>query len=102
MSERMPGRRPSKAANHLAAAHGTTPIRPHTYSTVGAAGSALEKREDHFGGAASGQACAFGRAGRHHASSARSGALEDMGWTAARKDDAGYFGKLATAAASLS
>jgi len=35
------------------------------------------------------------------ASSARSGALENIGWTAAR-DDLSYFGKLATAAASLS
>ena len=34
--------------------------------------------------------------------SARSGALENSGWTAARNGDAGYFGKLATAAASLS
>ena len=33
---------------------------------------------------------------------ARSSASESIGWTAARKDDAGYFGKLATAAASLS
>jgi hypothetical protein len=87
---------------HLAAARVIDADSLHTYSTVGAARSTLEKRGDHFGGSANAQGHALGSIGGCHASSARSGALEDVGWTATRKDEAGYFAKLATARASLS
>ena len=87
---------------HLAAARVIDADSLHTYSTVGAARSALEKTWRPFGGSLSAQGYPLGSIGGCQARSARSGALEDIGWTAARNEDAGYFAKLATARASLS
>jgi len=87
---------------HLAAARVIDADSLHTYSTVGAARSTLEKTWRPFRGQRErSRPCAW-KIGGCHASSARSLALEDVGWTATRKDEAGYFAKLATARASLS
>lgn len=101
VSERMPRRRQSIRQYHLAAARGLMPIRC-ILILPSAARSALEKTWRPFGGSASAQGYALGSIGGCQASSARSGASEDIGWTATRNDDAGYFAKLATARASLS
>ena len=102
VSERMTRRRQSIRQYHRADCPRIDADSLHTYSTVGAARSALEKTWGPFGGSASAQGYALGSIGGCQASSARSGASEDIGWTAAREDDLGYFAKLATARASLS
>jgi len=102
VSERMPRRRQSMRQYHLATADGLTPIRCVLILPSERPAAPLKKRGDHFGGNANAQGHALGSIGGCQASSARSGALEDIGWTATRNDDAGYFAKLATARASLS